>query len=53
MTVSIGVKGITTDRQDIIHEGAVEEITEVEEDEAGAAEVVLDDRSIRIIRLYR
>lgn len=47
------MKGITTDRQDIIHVDAVEEITEAEEDEAGAAVVVLDGRSIRIIRLYR
>lgn len=50
--VNSGVKGITIDRQDIIYEDAVEEITEVE-DEAGAAVVVLDTDTIRSIQIMR
>ena len=48
--VSIGVKGITIDQLDIIHEDAVEEIIEVE-DEAGVAVVVSDTDTITSIQI--
>lgn len=51
--MSTGVKGITIDRRDIMHEDVVEEITEVEEDGAGAAAVVLDTDTITNIRIMR
>jgi len=52
MMVSTGVKGITIDRRDTIHEDAVEGITEVE-DGAGAAVVVLDTDTITSIQIMR
>jgi len=50
--VSTGVKGITIDRRDTIHEDAVEGITEVE-DGAGAVVVVLDTDTITSIQIMR
>lgn len=53
-TVSTGVKGITIERRDIMHEDVVEEITEVEEEDgADAAAVVLDTDTITSIRIMR
>lgn len=46
------MKGITIDRQDIIHEDAVEEVTEVE-DGAAAAVVVLDIDTITSMEIMR